>query len=141
MMKILEEEARKMKLLISETESMVMSVSDKVWELHDTAGEAFATLENVIEYKYLGLETHGTMSKTNSAKQKKMISPARRYRGACKYLSRQGPDRVDVARCVWRNVAMLAITFGVESVLVSQATIESLDRELARWTKETKIFQ
>ena len=46
-MKILEEEARKMKLLISETESMVMSDSDKVWELHDTAGEAFATLENV----------------------------------------------------------------------------------------------
>ena len=137
LMKISEEEARRMKLLISETKSMVMSDSDQVWELHDATGEAFATLENVIEYKYLGIETHGTLSKTNSAKQKKMIAAARRYRGACKYLSRQGPDRVDVARCVWRNVAMPAITFGVESVLVSQATIESLDRESARWTKET----
>ena len=52
-------------------------------------------------------------------------------------MSRQGPNRVDMARCVWRNVAMPAITFGVESVLVSQATVESLDRESARWTKET----
>ena len=137
LMKISEKEAGKMKLLISETKSMVMSDSDMVWELHDTEGEAFATLENVIEYKYLGLETHGSMTKTTVAKQKKMIAAARRYRGACKYLSKQGPDRVDVARCIWKNVAMPAITFGVESVLVSETTIQSLDRESARWTKET----
>ena len=137
LMEISEKEAEKMKLLISETKSMVMSDSDLVWELHNTEGEAFATLENVIEYKYLGLETHGSMTKTTVAKQKKMIAAARRYRGACKYLSNQGPDRIDVARCIWKNVAMPAITFGVESVLVSETTIQSLDRESARWAKET----
>ena len=112
LMKISEQEARKMKLLLSETKRMVMSDSDHVWELHDTAGDVYATLENVIEYKYLAVETHRSMTKTTAAKQKKMIGAARRYRGACKYLSRQGPDRVDVARCIWRNVAMPAITFG-----------------------------
>ena len=87
LMKISEEETAKMKILLSETKSMVMSDSDYTWELHNTEGDVFATLEKVIEYKYLGLETHGTMTKTTAAKQRKMVTAARRYRGACKYLS------------------------------------------------------
>ena len=137
LMRISESETAKMKLTISDTKSMVMSKSDFSWELHDEVGEVASTLEKVIEYKYLGLETHGSISKTTTAKQKKMITAARRYRGACKYLSRQGPDTVDMARCVWMNIAMPAVTFGVESVLVSQTTIDSLDQESARWAKDT----
>ena len=137
LMSISEDQTAAMKLLLSETKSMVMSDSDLTWELHDQEGDVTATLEKVIEYKYLGLETHRSISKTTTAKQKKMISAARRYRGACRYLSRKGPDTVDLARCVWKNVAMTAITFGVESVLISQSTLDSLDRESAKWAKDT----
>ena len=107
------------------------------WDLFNSDGEIVSSLEKVMDYKYLGLETHSNMRKTTVAKQKKMLVAARRYRGACKYLSRQGPDAVSLSRSLWRNVAMSAITFGVESVLVSNATIDSLDRESARWAKET----
>ena len=137
LMRISEEETGKMKLLLSESKSMVMSSTHDTWDLHNRAGEVFTSLEKVMEYKYLGLDTCGSISKTTTAKQKKMVGAARRYRGACKYLSRQGPDRVDLARAVWRSVAMPAITFGTESVLVSQTTMDALDSESARWAKET----
>ena len=137
LMEISEDETGKMKLLLSESKSMVMSSLYDTWDLHNKAGEVFASLEKVMEYKYLGLETHGSLAKTTTAKQKKMVSAARRYRGACRYLSRQGPDVVDVSRAMWRSVAMPAITFGTESVLISQSTFDALDRESSRWAKET----
>ena len=67
----------------------------------------------------------------------KTVTAARRYRGACRYLSRRGPDVVDVSVCAWRNVAIPALLFGVESVVYSHTNIEMLEREQARWAKET----
>ena len=81
LMEISEDETGKMKLLLSESKSMVMSSLHDTWDLHNKAGEVFASLEKVMEYKYLGLETHGSLAKTTTAKQKKMVSAARRYRG------------------------------------------------------------
>ena len=137
LMRISEEETGKMKILLSESKSMVMSSTHDTWDLHDEAGEVFATLGKVMEYKYLGVDTHGSISKTTTAKQKKMVAAARRYRGACRYLSRQGPDVVDVSTAIWKSVAMPAIIFGTESVLVSQTTLDALDKESSRWAKET----
>jgi hypothetical protein len=137
LMRISEEETGKMKMLLSESKSMVISSTHDTWDLHDEAGEVFASLGKVMDYKYLGVDTHGSISKTTTAKQKKMVSAARRYKGACKCLSRQGPDVVDVARAMWKSVAMPAIIFGTESVLVSQTTLDALDKESSRWAKET----
>ena len=137
LMKISEEETCKMKLMISESKSKVVSSCDQRWELHDKDGEVLSTLEKVLEYKYLGVDTHSSIRKTTTAKQKKMVTAARRYRGACKYLSRKGPDSVKLSKCLWRNVAIPAITFGVESVLVTETTIKELDKESAKWAKES----
>ena len=117
--------------------SMVVSPSINTWDIVDEKEEVYDCFEKVCYYKYLGIETHGSMSKTSTAKQLKIVKAARRYRGACRYLSRRGPDVVDVSVCSWRNVAIPALLFGVETVVFTKKTIENLEQQQARWAKET----
>jgi hypothetical protein len=129
--------ARKLELTISQKKSMVLSPAPDTWDLEDTNGEIDASMDKIMFYKYLGLETYDTMCRTASAKQKKCLVAARRYRAACRYLSRQGPDVVDVAVCAWSNVAVPSILYGTESVKFSETTMAALDAEQAKWAKET----
>jgi hypothetical protein len=131
------EHARRLELTISQKKSMVLSPAADTWDLKDADGEIYASMDKIMSYKYLGLETFNTMGKTSTAKQKKCLVAARRYRGACRYLSRQGPDVVDVALCAWSNVAIPSILFASESVRFSETTLAALDSEQARWAKET----
>ena len=137
LIRVSEEETRALKLTISEMKSMVMSGCNDTWDLHDGDGEVFSSLDKIMSYKYLGLDTLNTMRKITTAKQKKCITAARRYRAAARYLSRRGPDVVDLSICSWRNVAIPAITFGCEMIQFSESTFKSLDQESARWAKET----
>ena len=116
---------------------MVVSPSTCTWDIVDINNEVYDCFEKVCFYKYLGIETHNTMCRTSTAKQQKTVKAARRYRGACRYLSRRGPDVVDVSICSWRNVAIPAFLFGVETVAFSNANIEKLEKEQSRWAKET----
>ena len=77
------------------------------------------------------------MGRTSTAKQQKCIVTARRYRGACRYFSRQGPDVVDMSVCTWRNIAIPAILFGTEMIPFSKTTLDALDREQAKWAKQS----
>ena len=137
LIKISEEETRKLKLTLSIKKSMVMSPSHDIWDLCNEKGEVYASLDKILTYKYLGLETYNTMPQITTAKQSKCLKAARRYRAACRYLSRQGPDVVDMAICCWRNVAMPAICYGVETIMFSENTLKSLEQESAKWAKET----
>jgi hypothetical protein len=121
--------AEHLKLEISVKKSMVISAADREWNLHDKEGEVYASLERVWSYKYLGLETFNTFCRVSTAKQKKCLMAARRYRGACKYLSKAGPDSVDLSVCAWRNVALPATLFGAESIIFSDSTIVKLEKE------------
>ena len=126
-----------MELTISLKKSMVTSPAMHTWDIVDEKNEVYESFDKVCSYKYLGIDTHNTMFRTSTAKQVKTVTAARRYRGACRYLSRRGPDVVDVSVCAWRNVAIPALLFGVESVIFSNTNIEKLEREQARWAKET----
>ena len=130
-------EARKLKLTISVKKSMVMSCSTNTWDLHDEEGEVYASMDKIHEYKYLGVETYNTMYKVSTAKQQKCITAARRYRASCRYLSRQGPDVISLSNCSWRNVAVPAILYGTEFIMFTNATLDEMERQQARWAKET----
>ena len=134
---ISERHALNLELVISEKKSMILSPSANSWDLHDENGEVFTSLEKILSYKYLGIETYNTMGRTSTAKQKKCILTARRYRGACRYFSRQGPDVVDMSVCTWRNIAIPAILFGTEMIPFSKTTLDALDREQAKWAKQS----
>ena len=116
---------------------MVISNSHNNWVVSDAENNVYACFDKICTYKYLGIVTHNTTYKTAIAKQIKTVMAARKYRGACRYLSRRGPDVVDVACCSWNNVAIPALLFGSESIAFSETNIEKLEREQARWAKET----
>ena len=44
------------------------------------------------------------------------------------YVSKDGPDVVDVVNCTWLNIVIPAILFGCEMVPFSEATIGSIER-------------
>ena len=137
MLAICQTEARALELVISLKKSMVISPSNNNWVVYDAENNVYACFDKICTYKYLGIETHNTMHRTATAKQIKTVMAARRYRGACRYLSRRGPDVVDVACCSWKNVAIPALLFGSESIAFNNTNIEKLEREQSRWAKET----
>ena len=126
-----------MKMLISTKKSQVISPSKDTWDLLDDEGNVYVSLDKVLSYKYLGVDIFNTMPRTSNFKQNKCIVAARRYRAAIRYLSKRGPDVVNLSRCAWTCVAMPALTFGTEFVLFSQATFERLEKEQGAWAKET----
>ena len=77
------------------------------------------------------------MFRVSSNKQKKCIQTARRYRDATVYLSRQGPDVVDLSICAWSRQAIPAIMYGVESIIFSESNIEALERVQGSWARNT----
>ena len=44
---------------------------------------------------------------------------------------------VDVAVCVWRNVALSALLFGAETIVFNEATIKKLEAKQGKWARET----
>ena len=134
---VCEAETRKLKLSISQKKSMILSKKEGIWELHDEEGEVSSSLDLVESYKYLGVEVFNTMFRVSSSKQKKCISTARRYRDATRYLSRQGPDVVDLAVCAWSHQAIPAVMYGVENIIFSESNIDALERVQGSWARNT----
>ena len=73
-------------------------------------------LQQVEMYKYLGVRTYNSMTKTGVEKQKLCVKTAQKYKGSCIHTSRMGPDLVDVIQCTWLNVAIPAILHGCEFI-------------------------
>ena len=134
---VCEEETRRLKLTISQKKSMIISKKEGIWSLHNEEGEVSGSLGLVEVYKYLGVEVYNTMFKVSSNKQKKCIVTARRYRDATRYLSRQGPDVVDLSICAWSRQAVPAILYGVENIIFAESNIEALERVQGSWAGNT----
>ena len=116
-----------LKMEISEEKSQIVSPDVSEWTLFDAVGSPVLSLKQVLQYKYIGTETHGSIFSTCSAKEQKCIKTANKYKGACIYVSKRGPDIVDVALCTWSNIAIPAILYGCEMVPFSEKTIEAIE--------------
>ena len=66
-----------LKLKISEEKSKIISPTDDSWDLFEEDGQR-TSLKQVVQYKYLGVETFSSMFRTCAAKQKKCVSVAKR---------------------------------------------------------------
>ena len=124
-----------MKLLISIEKSQIVSPSGEgVWDIMDDKAEVLS-LKSVLSYKYLGTETTLLMSTTGSKRQKKCIRTAQRYRYACHYVGRTGPDMVDVVLATWNNIAIPTLLSGCEVIPFTEETIESIESIQVQLTK------
>ena len=118
----------KIKMTVSATKSGVISPDDVDWDIVNEAGEVVLGLKTVMDYKYLGIMQHGSISKTGRVKQEQVLKTARRYKGACLKISRMGPDTVALASTCWLTVAIPAILFGTEIIPFNASTIVEVDR-------------
>ena len=116
-----------LKLRLSVHKSKVMSSVDDLWELHQ-GEDVVGTMEQVLKFKYLGVQTSLSPSKGAAAMRKRATVCANRYRAACLRLARDGPDVVDVCTTLWRTIAMPSITFGCESVPFCESHFLELQR-------------
>ena len=124
-----------LKLTISEDKSQVISPEDESWDLLDSSSNVEMSLKQVALYKYLGTWTYDSMYKTGVEKQKQCVKTATKYKGSCIYVSRMGPDIVDVVLCTWLNVAIPAILNGCDMIPFCETRIEEVERIQAQVAK------
>ena len=117
-----------LKLTISVKKSKVISPDVDDWDLFDRADNVEMTLEQVAMYKYLGTWTYNSMYRTASEKQKLCVKTASKYKASCIFVSRLGPDIVDVVLCTWLNVAIPAILHGCDMIPFSNSKIIEIER-------------
>ena len=121
-------------LSMSEEKSKVISPTDDSWDIPGDNGEEFS-LGQVVQYKYLGVETFRPMFRTCLAKQKKCISVAKRYMFACLHLGKMSTDIVRISLATWINIAVPSITFGCENIIfcaTNLAELESIEAKVAK---------
>ena len=117
-----------LKLSFSRGKTQVISDSSTDFNIYGDTDEEFFTLEKVLEYKYLGLETHRSLFKTIVEKQRKAILKAKQFKGACLNIANRGPDVSFLASCLWLNVALPTILYACDSIPFSETHITTLNR-------------
>ena len=117
-----------LKLSISSEKSQVIFTSDETWDLLDASSNVEMSLKQVALYKYLGTWTYNSMYKTGVEKQKQCVQTANKYKGSCIYVSRLGPDVVDVVLCTWLNIALPAILHGCDVIPFCESRIDDIER-------------
>lgn len=106
-----------------------------LWHVLDDKHEPVLSLRQVIKYKYLGNPAMSSVYKMGIEKQKECIQKAHRYKGSCIFVSRDGPDTVDMILATWCNVAVPAILYGTEMVPFTETTILEIERTQSQVAK------
>ena len=124
---IVQKHCSSLKMSISITKSKVMSCCNDLWEIFQDE-EIIGCLDKVVQFRYLGVETKLFPSKAAKAMQQRALSISKKYKGACLSLARDGPDIVDIAACLWQNIALPSLLYGCETVPFSASTIDEISR-------------
>ena len=127
LLKIVQNHCKDLDMTLSVKKSKVMSTTQDVWELFG-GDEVIGALDKVLQFKYLGLETKLSPSKSAGVMMKRASSLANSYRKNCISIARDGPDIVDLALALWNNIAMPSILYGCEVVPFSQTAIQEIER-------------
>ena len=101
-----------------------------LWQVMEDNGGSVLSLRQVLKYKYMGntILGSGSMHKIGINKQKECVQKAHKYKGSCFFMSREGPDVVDMVLATWCNIAIPSILFGTEMIPFTETTILELER-------------
>ena len=86
------------------------------------------SLEKVCSFKYLGIPLNVSPYCLFKDYNDQMKIRAKKYLHAVLALSRNGPDRSELARVLWLNCALPSILYGCEAIPVAKNTIEEIER-------------
>lgn len=117
------------RMKVSKKKTQVISPDKSyVWTITDLEDEAnLLELKHVDEYKYLGVVQKLSLRDTTVAKQSAMVSRATTYKNSILRLRNTLPDKLDVSRATWENIANPSILYGADVLPVDLATIAKLD--------------
>ena len=118
------------RLFLSEEKSKVMmhDSSTGTTTFEGTQELSTISLENVVEYKYLGIRLSSTPYAFFRSHNQNMKSLAIKYMYSVLSLVKSGPDRASLAYSLWVNCAIPAIIYGCEIVPLCQNTIDEIER-------------
>jgi hypothetical protein len=116
-------------MVLSVSKSKVLSRAMDAWEVHDEEeGSVIGCLDKVTSFRYLGIESHLSPYQGARAIQKRALEGARKYKGVCGRVARDGPDMVRVGMATWINIARTSFLYGTDFTPFTETTIQELDR-------------
>ena len=116
-------------MTLSVDKSKVLSEAMSAWEVCDEeGGEVTGCLGKVLHFRYLGIESHLSPYQGARAMQKRALEGARKYKGVCAMVARDGPDTVEVGMATWINIARTSFLYGTEFTPFTETTMQELDR-------------
>ena len=127
LLNIVQEHCIAMKMTLSVTKSKVMSSYHDIWELF-SGDQVIGSLDKVLEFKYLGVKTTLSPSKSATVMMNRAKSLAMTYKKTCLSIGYDGPDTVDLTLCLWLNVGMPSILYGCEFVPFTETVISEIER-------------
>ena len=117
------------RMTVSETKSKVVSQTDLgFWEMFDLDLEHVSSLEQVNQYKYLGVEMYPTLKGIKMAKNKQIISRAWSFAKSIMTSLKYDIDKTEVIIASWKNIALPAILYGIETIPVNANTMRELEK-------------
>ena len=117
-------------LCISEPKSKIVSFDASTGKeiFIGSAGTAPVELEKVLSFKYLGIPLNVSpyclFRDFNDLVKRK----AKNYLHSVLSISRNGPDRSELARTLWLNCALPSILYGSEIIPITQDTINKIEK-------------
>ena len=126
LLKIAEEFSNETGLKFSESKCKILSFSNST----DTSKEVFALngkhLEKVSQYKYLGVIFNDDAKHYLVEHEKTLIEKAWRLFGALKQKIRCAFNKFKVGKTLWKAVAVPALTFGSDALVIKESTLSKL---------------
>ena len=116
------------KLDISETKSKVMTYNAATGKtVFEGEGYAPLSLDQVIVFKYLGLEVNCSPYNLFKSFNEQVKRKAKNYLASVLSLVKSGPNRSELAFSLWTSCALPSILFGAEIMPLTQGTIAELE--------------
>ena len=118
------------KLEISDEKSKVMTHNAETGETRFEEDHFIPSisLENVIEFKYLGIKVSTSPYGFFRAYNENVKKVANKYMGSVLSLVKSGPDRAELAYTLWVNCAIPAILYGCEAIPLHKGTIDAIEK-------------
>ena len=124
---VLEQWARDFRMRISHKKTQVISHSENVeWCIADPETGEPLTLEQVEEYRYLGVTQKLTLRRTTNEKTRQMLEKTMTYVNLILRLRATTADKVATYLAIWQNVALPSILYGCEALPIPMDVIDSI---------------
>ena len=95
----------------------------------------FDSLKQIDFYKYLGVDINPSPVEISNMKEEKMISTVNKFKCAVYTVTKDGPDMTDMALAFWKTKAIPTMLYGIESIIISDSTIDKLETIQASFGK------